>query len=229
MAWAEQFKSHQEGVDWQLSRLGMMTGSKFGTLVARQAGGGYALSGSKKAEQYIYQIAWERLIRDTQGVDGLSRVDVSSRETAHGSAWESEAIERYRKQCEHPIDSVQRFVRHDEWIGGTPDGYIGEDGIIEVKCPFNGAYHLRTLLDGYIKPEYHYQIQGYLWITDRLYCDFVSFDPHLSEGMNLAVVKIERDQDMIDGIKAVMEEVVEKIKELLKKWEEHGPDGKEKR
>ena len=85
-----------------------------------------------------------------------------------------------------------------------------------MKCPFNGGNHLKSLLTNEIyNPEYLYQIQGYLWVTNRKWCDFVTYDPDLIEGLQINVIRIERDDQLIEAIKLVMEEVKEKLREII--------------
>ncbi|HAY3545187.1 TPA: YqaJ viral recombinase family protein, partial [Elizabethkingia anophelis] len=134
--------------DWKESRLGMVTGSNFGKLVVSDKKGGYTLSKGQTAENLIYRIAWERLVKNGNITNGLGRLDVSSKEIQHGTDYEGEAIMKYTEITGNKVVSLQEFVILDEFIGGTPDGFVGNDGIVEVKCPWNGGNHLKTLLTG---------------------------------------------------------------------------------
>ena len=78
--------------------------------------------------------------------------------------------------------------------GGSVDGLVGDDGIIEIKCPATGT-HIKTLLGA--ECEHMPQIQGYLWITGRQWCDFVSYDPRLPSDLQLYVQRIARDEAYI--------------------------------
>ena len=119
------------------------------------------------------------------------------------------------EQTGNTVVSNKRYAAYDDQIGGTPDGYIGKDGLIEVKCPYNGGNHLQTLLKGEIyNREYLYQIQGYLMITGRQWCDFVTYDPDLPKGLDLSINRIERDESVIEGIGFVLDQVKKKLKEI---------------
>lgn len=203
--------------EWKKDRLGMITGSVFGKLVCKTKDRkGYMLSKGATAENLIYKIAWERLLKNGNISNGLGRLNVSSREMEHGNDYEGAAILAYSERTGNEVDYHQRFVQKDDFIGGTPDGYIGKDGIIEVKAPWNGGNHLKSILTGEIyNSDYIYQIQGYLWVTNRKWCDFVTYDPDLIEELQINIIRVDRDETIIEGIKLVMEEVKEKIKSIL--------------
>lgn len=206
-----------ENNDWHIERLGKVTGSTFGTLIVKTADRkGYKLSAGKTAETLIYKIAWERLLLSGDISNGLGRLNVSSREMQHGNDFEGAAIAKYEEEKQIEVKRGDSFIKKSEWIGGTPDGFIGDDGLIEVKCPFNGGNHLKSLLTGEIyNKDYLFQIQGYLWITGRKWCDFVTYDPDLIEGLQLNVIRIDRDEEIIKAIETIMNEVIEKIKGII--------------
>lgn len=202
---------------WLKQRLGMVTGSNFGKLVVQSKDRkSFTLSKGKTATDLIYKIAWERLLKSGNISNGLGRLSISSRMTEHGNDYEGEAIVKYMERTGNKVDYAQRFIQLDEFIGGTPDGFIGDDGLIEVKCPWNGGNHLQSLLSGKIyNSDYEYQIQGYLWVTDRKWCDFITYDPDLIESLQLNIIRVERDDDMIQGISDVMDMVKGKIEQII--------------
>lgn len=198
-------------------RLGRVTGSEFGKLVVKSKDRkGYILSTGKAAKDLIYKVAWERLLKAGNISNGLGRLNVSSKPMEHGEDYEGEAILKYMEVTGLEVDYHQKFIELDDFIGGTPDGYIGQDGLIEVKCPWNGGNHLESMLTGEIyNQDYVYQIQGYLWITGRKWCDFVTYDPDLTDKLQINIIRVERDETIIQGIREVMEQVKEKIKEIM--------------
>ena len=206
-----------EEKEWLTERLGMITGSNFGKLIVKSRDKkSFVLSSGVTAQNLIYKIAWERLLKSGNISNGLGRLSISSQAMQHGNEYESEAILKYEEVKGIKVNSVQKFIKLNDFIGGTPDGFIGEDGLIEVKCPFNGGNHLKSLLTGEIyNTDYIYQIQGYLWVTDRKWCDFVTYDPDLIDGLQLNVIRVERDDNLIESIKTIMELVKEKIKEIM--------------
>lgn len=209
-------KEQQTEIEWREKRLGMITGSNFGKLIKSDRKGGYTLSASKTAKDLIYKIAWERLLKEGNISNGLGRLNISSQSMNHGNDYEPEAILKYKEITGNEVIYKQNFVELDNYIGGTPDAYVGDDGIIEVKCPFNGGNHLESMLDNVIyNPEHVYQIQGYLWMTGRQWCDYVTYDPDLIESLQINIIRVERDEDIIEGIKSVMSLVKEKIKLII--------------
>lgn len=96
---------------------------------------------------------------------------------------------------------VPTFIEHPdiEFVGGTPDGLVGEDGGIEIKCPENPAYHLRNCANAYqYHNNYKAQVQGYLMISGRKWWDFVSYDPRFPAFKRLGTHRILPDQEYID-------------------------------
>lgn len=74
------------------------------------------------------------------------------------------------------------FVKHPsiKWIGVSPDGLIGDEGGVEVKCPYNSAVHLNTWRHG-MPAEHKPQVQSNLWVTGRKWWDFISYDPRVKD------------------------------------------------
>jgi hypothetical protein len=94
------------------------------------------------------------------------------------------------------------FIAHDTLLAGcSPDGLVDWDGLIEIKCPYNSAVHIETLLNG-MPSEHAAQVQGQLWITGRQWCDFVSFDPRMPVELQLHVQRIQRDPGFIADLEA---------------------------
>lgn len=210
------FHEKEESAELLEARMGKITGSEFGKLVVKTKDRkGYTLSSGKGARDIIYQTVWERLLDKGHISDGLSRINTSARSTEHGHEYEAEAIQRYTEITGNEVDSTQVFIELDDYIGGTPDGYIGDDGIIEVKCPWRGGNHIESLLTGEIyNDDYLYQIQGYLWLTGRKWCDFVTYDPDLPKKIQLNIIRVDRDEQIIAGIQVVLEEVKNKVIEI---------------
>lgn len=83
-----------------------------------------------------------------------------------------------------------------EGTHASPDGLVGDDGLVEIKCP-NSATHIATLKSEKIDTKYLYQMQWQMRCTDRQWCDFVSFDPRLPEPLRLWVKRVYRDNEQI--------------------------------
>jgi hypothetical protein len=103
--------------------------------------------------------------------------------------------------------------------GASPDGLVGPDGLVEIKCP-NTATHIDTLLGQSVPGKYITQMQWQMACTNRAWCDFVSFDPRMPEAMRLFVSRVERDDDAIAELEKHVQdflvEVDRKVSELTR-------------
>lgn len=168
----------------------------------------------KTAHTYAARIALERL--------GVELPDIKAAALDHGNDWEPYAIGVYEQKFDVLVIDKLEPIQHPDFdfVGGTPDGLVGEDGLIEVKCPFNPVNHLANLRSGEQIMDYRWQIQGYLWITGRKWCDFVSYDYRFPEDLQLYVQRVERSEPMIDELQqrvvkfeAIVNGILEGIKQ----------------
>jgi hypothetical protein len=111
------------------------------------------------------------------------------------------AVESYQERTFAEVNYTgesQVFTLHPviRYVGATPDGYIGTDGLLEIKCP-NSSNHLDNLLDDAQLDQYRPQLQFQLWVTGRKWVDWVSFDPRAPEPLQLHIVRVERDEALI--------------------------------
>jgi len=146
---------------------------------------------------YLAQLLCERLTgRPTEGY--------TSHEMQHGTDNEPIAINAY-EMAQDVIVTPIGFVDHPsiEMSGASPDGLVGDDGLIEVKCP-NSATHLATLKGADIDSKYIKQMQWQMACTNRTWCDFVSFDPRMPDHMQLHVHRVDRDPAFIQTIEAAV-------------------------
>jgi putative phage-type endonuclease len=189
----------QRTPEWFAARLGKVTASKIADVMAS----GRAGAPSVTRANYLAQLLCERLTgRPTEGF--------TSDAMQHGTDNEPIAINAY-EMAQDVIVSPIGFVDHPSiaMSGASPDGLVGEDGLIEVKCP-NSATHLATLKNGSIDGRYVKQMQWQMACTGRAWCDFVSFDPRMPDHMQLHIQHVRRDDEMIAQIEtAVCEFLVE--------------------
>ena len=165
------------------------------------------------AIDYAWEVAMERL--------GVVAPDFTAPALQWGNDHEHLAIEHYAWQTFNEVEAVlQPFVHPDySFVAGTPDGLIGTEGLIEVKCPYNPKNHLQNYLNGAQVGQYTPQMQGYMWITGAQWCDFVSFDPRYPEVMKIKIIRVERDQDYIDLLAARITELNEIANQIVKEAE----------
>ena len=160
---------------------------------------------SQTAITYANELVLDRL--------GVQREEISAAALEWGNTWEPIAIERYEDETGTFPISVEHSIHHPEfeYVCGKPDGLVLDDGIIEIKSPFNPLNHLANIETAEQYKLYKYQIQGYLWITGRSWCDFVSYDHRFPESMQIAIHRIERDHGMIDEL----QEKIIKFEQLI--------------
>lgn len=179
-----------------MPKKGYITPSSFKKIMTTTRGGsGFGQTALTYADEVVLDIL------------GVERNELYTASLTHGIENESLAIDRYTEETLNAVVSVEEPIVHSDFdfIAGTPDGLIGSDGIVEIKCPFNPVNHLgnlrwKTNPEETQISEYWWQIQGYLWITDRKYCDFVSFDPRFPYDKQITIKRIERDQSEIDKL-----------------------------
>jgi len=140
----------------------------------------------------------------------------------YGSLTKARALMAY--EYHYGVKVVQvGFVAHPDikWCGASPDGLVGDDGMIEAKCPFNSSIHVETLLASEMPKEHMPQVQGQMWVTGRKWCDFVSFDPRMPKTLRLFVQRIYRDDayiaNMDEMVKGFLLEVAELDERLVKR------------
>lgn len=175
---------------WLTERVGRVTASCIYKVMA-QTKSGY---GADRAN-YHAQLVTERLT-------GLPSDNFTNAAMQWGIDTEAAARDAY---SEHAMCVVTEtgFNPHPTILfsGASPDGLIGEDGLLELKCP-NTATHILTLTGAEIDRKYLLQMQWQMACTERLWCDFASFDPRLPAPMQLHVRRVERDDALIAEMEA---------------------------
>ena len=176
----------EQGTDeWRMARLGHVSGSSIADVMAKGKTG-EAITRKK----YKTKLVAERLT----GLFGESFTNASME---HGTATEPLARMNYEVSHETFIEKTG-FWKHPtiKWVGVSPDGLIGDNGIIEIKCP-NTTTHIDYILENKVPTEYYKQIQCQLWVTGREFCKFVSFDNRIGEKNQMFVAEARRDEDLI--------------------------------
>jgi putative phage-type endonuclease len=180
----------QRSPEWLAQRCGKVTASRVADVIAQTKTGW----GASRAT-YAAQLVAERLT-------GVVEETYQSAAMKWGSDTEAEARDAYRFYRGVEIDEVG-FVGHLalSQSGASPDGLVGEEGLVEIKCP-NTATHIATLLGRAPAGKYVTQIQWQLACTGRQWCDFVSYDPRLPEDIRLFVARVQRDDQRIAELTA---------------------------
>jgi putative phage-type endonuclease len=192
----------QQSEEWFNARLGLVTASRIIDIMPSSRG--YRAS----RDNYIAQLVCERLT-------GQREESFTNSAMQWGTDNEPLARAAYEAVTGVIVDEVG-FIKHPEitGLGASPDGLVGSDGCIEIKCP-NTATHLRTYLKGEIKKDYIYQMQTVMMCAERDWCDFVSYDPRLPDKYCPHIIRVERDEKMIDDIITEVESVLIDIEQLM--------------
>lgn len=202
----------EQGTDaWLQERCGRVTASRIADMMAKTKSG-Y----SSSRANYAAQLVAERLT-------GCVPPSFTSAAMIHGTETEPEARRAYEFFVDRDVQQVG-FIPHPsiEMAGASPDGLVGDDGLIELKCPLT-ATHIDTLLTGAIPDKYMKQMQFQMACTGRQWCDFGSYDPRLPERMRLFVKRVPRDEKAIGEIetevRAFLIEIEEKVSSLVALYE----------
>jgi predicted phage-related endonuclease len=103
--------------------------------------------------------------------------------------------------------------------GASPDGLVGLDGLVEIKCP-TAANHIDTLLSGKAPSKYIPQMQWQMACTGAKWCDFVSYCPTVGDNLALFVVRVERDYEYIDEVQNAVKLFLTEVSDLTTKLKE---------
>jgi len=192
--------------EWKALRLGKVTASRVSDLVAKTKAGP-----SASRANYMAQLIAERLTK-------TPAESYTNAAMQHGTETEPEARAAYEFYQGVTVAEVA-FVPHPtiDQAGCSPDGLVGDDGLVEIKCP-NTATHLETLIGQAVPAKYETQMQFQMACTGRQWCDFVSYDPRMPENMRLFTKRVERDdrriKDLETDIAAFLLEMAVKLSQL---------------
>jgi len=193
----------QQSPEWFQARCDLPTSSKFDKI--------YTGSGKKStsANAYMEEILAQWIAG--KAVDS----DINSPYIDRGNVQEPDARNLYEFITDNEVKQIGFCIHDSGLFGGSPDGLIGDDGGVEIKCVKASTlvhYYRKGFPIGY-KP----QIMGYLLITGRKWWDFIAYNADMEPYME----RIERDEDYIKEQEKALYEFCEKLqkeKEALKGW-----------
>lgn len=196
--------------EWRLARCGKVTASRVADIIAKTKSG-YSTSRAN----YMAELICERLT-------GVPTEGFVSGAMQHGIATEPMARSAY-ENFSGALVMETGLVPHQTipMAAASPDGLIGSDGLVEIKCPIT-ATHIETLLGQSTPGRYVTQMQWQMACTGRKWCDFVSFDPRMPESMQLFVERIARNDETISllerEVMMFLGELDEKVGQLKEKY-----------
>ena len=191
----------QGSYEWHMLRLGTVTGTGFKQV----------LNKGKGRKGYM-----DTLVEELS--TGQPRENYVNEYMEHGTKWEPIARLVYEAITERTVQQVG-FIVKDDFVGVSPDGLVGDDGIIEIKCPKDST-HEKYVEENRLPPTYKAQVQGLLWVTGREWVDFVSYHPRPIKDERIMIVRVERDEVYIKTIQSETNKFITEIKERLKHEEQ---------
>lgn len=188
---------------WMKMRLGKVTASRMSDVMSKGRGN----APSKTSESYMIELIAEI-------ITGQSKPFFENDAMRWGTETEPQARAMYEVNNDFVSVREVAFIEHSEFIGVSPDGLIGDDGLLEIKCPNTTTQLKRALSDDY-SADYKAQIQMQLWVSGREWCDFLSFDPRLECAAGYLQQRVYRDEDYITEMKEKTDLFISKMNELL--------------
>lgn len=196
--------------EWFSARLGCVTASRTADVMAKTKSG-YSASRAN----YMAQLITERLTG--QPAEGFSSAAMQ-----WGTETEPLARMAYELMTGETVQETG-FVLHPsiKFFGASPDGLVGSDGLLEIKCP-NTSTHIDTLLADKVPSKYLTQMHVQMICTGRNWCDFVSFDPRLPGDMSFWMQRVHRDdafcKEIETEVSSFLDELGTKIQQLRSKF-----------
>ena len=185
--------STQGSVEWKLERLGMITASRFKDVMTEPRSKAAKENGqlSDTAESYLCELVWEIQTGQPHEIYPTAAM-----------RWGTDTEEEARRCYEAVTDVTvieSGFVQFaDTNIGCSPDGLVGDDGGIEIKCPFGPVEHTKVRRRNEVPSQYKWQVVGAMLVTGREWWDFVSYDPRMQETEHaIHIIRVQRVENEI--------------------------------
>jgi hypothetical protein len=174
----------QGSPEWLQARCGKPTASEYAAILAKGRG--------DTRNAYLRRVVAER-------ITGTPTEAYSNAHMARGKEYEPLARMAYEAATGNIVEEAG-FINHPTLqTGCSPDGLVDQDGGTEIKSVIPSV-QIATILDGGYPAEHHAQVQGCLWITRRIWWDFISFSPDLPEHLQLYVYRALPDTDYIERL-----------------------------
>jgi putative phage-type endonuclease len=196
----EIFESFEQRSDeWYAARMGVITASQFKRLVGGRGGD----------ITYMSELIAQKLT-------GTSKEHFTSASMEHGIETENQAVSHYEFMNDIDVKHVA-FMKIDEFLGCSPDGLVGDDGLLEIKCPDTHT-HVKWTLAGGVPKDHIHQVLGSMLVTGRKWVDFISFDPRLDSPNDFFIKRVwakdmTKEMDLLESkILAFRTSMIEQLK-----------------
>jgi len=191
--------------EWLNMRLGKITASRFKDVMTNGRGG----APSKTAESYMIELAIE-------SITGKSLPFFENDAMRHGTETEPQARAMYELISGNDVLEVA-FIEHNDFVGVSPDGLIGNDGLIEIKCPTTKMQVERYLNNVGLPDDYKWQVHGQIWVAEREWCDFLSFDDRIDTAAQYLCTRVYRDEKLIKELQEKVDIFTTNLQEMIAK------------
>lgn len=185
----------QGSEQWHELRLGKVTASRFKDVMAKGKG--------LIRKSYMYQLAAEY-------ITGEKEESYSNKYMEWGTENEAAARAMYELETDCTVEQVA-FIKRNENVGASPDSLVGTDGLLEIKCP-KTTTQIETFLSGKVPSQHKPQIQGQLWVSEREWCDFLSFDPRINAKSGYFCTRVYRNDKYIEELEQTISVFIEELK-----------------
>lgn len=186
--------NHQQGTDeWLMERAIIPTTSEFDKIITATG------KASIQATAYMGELlaAWY--------FGRPSDDQIQTYWMERGNALEPEARQYYELMTGSSVEQVGLCYRDtNRLVGASPDGLVGTDGLLEIKCP-KASVMIGYMLDNALPKKYIQQVQGQLWVTGRKWCDFMAYHPEFDAPM---IVRVEPDEKFHEALAKLIDKFV---------------------
>ena len=201
----------EQGSDiWKGIRLGIPSASKFKDINTEPKTAIDKKNGvlSQKAKTYMLELIAE-IVTGKQ-------VEIFGKPLDWGKDNEKNAQIEYAFEKGVTVDEIGICLTDDKMLGASPDGFIGDFGGLEIKCPYNSANHIATVVAGEMPKEHIAQCQGNMLVNGRKWWDFVSYDPRIDGKGRIFITRINRDDEYIEKLQIKLTAFITEMKRILK-------------
>ncbi len=197
------YNFEQRSPDWYDVRMGVITASQIKRVMGLR----------NSDETYLNELLSQRITKQFKELYVSDSME-------HGIHFESDACEVYSYITNNKLDHVG-FILKNEYVGCSPDGLIGNLGLLEIKCP-NTSTHLGYIRNDVVPKDYLFQCLYQLYVTDREWVDFMSYDPRISNPHNVFIKRVDKES-YADEYKKLQEKLdlfIQKYKKAISLFED---------
>lgn len=196
----------QGSEEWLRLRLGLVSASRFKDILTNPRSKTELFSTTAKS--YMLELIAEILTGEQK--------EISGRPLDWGKDHEKGAQIEYAFEQGVAVDEIGICLTDDKQIGASPDGFVGGSGGLEIKCPYNSANHIATVVANEMPKEHMAQVQGNMLVNGRQWWDFVSYDPRIDGKGRIFITRINRDDEYIEKLQVKLTAFLIEMKRILK-------------